>query len=571
MNDRILQAFITGAERVAAWADLLDSINVFPIADGDTGRNMKISLAPLREPGRDRSITVHRLLMNARGNSGNIAARFFSGFLTADSLETIPAAVRLGRDRAWKAVHDPKQGTMLTVFDALTEALEGAPVEANGTFTTAIVSRLERAVRSTPEFLPRLKEAGVVDSGALGMFIYFEGFFKSLAGETDNFRPIMTVFGDQLHIASSFSSEKEDGYCIDITLNAGNNKEEAIKLLTDLGESVVVIPGDDFVKVHLHTSDRTDVKKQIESLGDIIRWSDDDLGEQVREFSRMGHSQAIHIMTDAAGSVTRDDARSLGLTLLDSYVTIEDIAAPETCVKPGDLYVSMRRGARVSTSQASEFERHELYQSVMSQHSRVLYLCVGSAFTGNYNVARWWKDEYDTENRFAVIDTGAASGRLGIIALAVARFSNNSTDADSVIDFALKSIESSREYIFIDNLKYLAAGGRISRTKALFGNMMNIKPVVTPTIEGVVKAGTVKSLDEQIEFALKRLAESVHPGSRSFIMVQHTDNRTLVEDAIMPELRRRYPSADLVLQPLSLTTGVHIGPGTWSLAFLPEG
>ncbi len=570
MNDQILQAFSTGAERVAAWADLLDSINVFPIADGDTGRNMKISLAPLRKPSRDRSITIHRLLMNARGNSGNIAARFFSGFLSALTMEDLPAAARIGRDRAWEAVHDPKPGTMLTIFDALVEALDGIPVATSGRFAASVIPHLERAVRSTPELLPKLKEAGVVDSGALGMFIFLEGFFRSLAGETDNFRPIMSVFGDQLRIASSFSSEKEEGFCVDITLDAGDKKEEAIKLLSNLGESVVVIPGDDFVKVHLHTTDRTDVKKRVESLGDIIRWSDDDLGEQVREFGRTGRRQAIHVMTDAAGSVTRDDARSLGLTLLDSYVTIEDFSAPETCIKPGDLYVSMRRGARVSTSQASEFERHELYQSVMSQHSRILYLCVGSAFTGNYNVARWWKGTHDPENRFIVIDTGAASGRLGIIALAVARFSNTSIDTDSVIDFAMKSIEFAREYIFIDNLKYLAAGGRISRTKALFGNMMNIKPVVTPTIEGVVKAGTVKSLDEQIKFALNRLAESAPAGSRPFVMVQYTDTRALVEDAIMPELRRRYPAAELMLQPLSLTTGVHVGPGAWSLAFLPE-
>src|SRR5512137_2649817 len=92
MSDPIMRAFILGAERVAAWADLLDSINVFPIADGDTGRNLKISLAPLRDLDNDRGRTIHQLLVHARGNSGNIAARFFSGFLSADSPEAVPAA-----------------------------------------------------------------------------------------------------------------------------------------------------------------------------------------------------------------------------------------------------------------------------------------------------------------------------------------------------------------------------------------------------------------------------------------------------------------------------------------------
>jgi len=570
MNNSIIQAFIRGAERVSAWADLLDSINVFPVADGDTGRNMKISLSPLRDLGTDRERTVHLLLINARGNSGNIAARFFSGFLSADSMEAIPAAAKLGRDRAWKAVHDPKQGTMLTVFDALVEALEDVPIEPDGKFSAGIIARLERAVRSTPELLPRLKEAGVVDSGALGMFIYFEGFFKSLSCDAKDFRPITAIFSDQLRIASSFTTKNEEGYCIDITIDTGKHKGETLEMLSELGESVVIIPGDDYVKVHLHTDDAEVVRKRMESVGSIIRWSDDDLGEQVREFRFQKSRQAIHVMTDAAGSVTRDDARRLGLTLLDSYITVEDFAAPETCIKPADIYVSMRRGARVSTSQASEFERHELYRSVMSQHPRVLYICVGSAFTGNYDVAMVWKSKYDPENNMAVIDTGAASGRLGVIAIAVAQFSNSSNDADAVIEYARRTVERCEEYIFIDNLKFLAAGGRISRTKAFFGNMLNVKPVVTPTAEGVVQAGTAKSLDDQVSFALEKLAATCPPGSRPFVMLQYTDNRSIVENTVMPEIERRFPHAEIKFQPLSLTTGVHVGPGTWSLAFLPE-
>jgi DegV family protein with EDD domain len=570
MNDPILQAVIIGAERVAAWADLLDSINVFPIADGDTGRNMKISLAPLRDPGPDRDGTIHRLLMNARGNSGNIAARFFSGFLAAGSLEGIPAAARLGRDRAWEAVSEPKPGTMLTVFDALSDVLGERSVAVSEDYTAAVIDRLEQAVRSTPELLPKLKEAGVVDSGALGMFIFFEGFFRSLSGDTEQFRPIMAVFGSQLSVSPSFTADREEGFCVDITLDAGNGGAEALRKLTDMGESVVVIPEDRYVKVHLHTGDRDDVKKQVESMGAIIRWTDENLGEQVREFGRTGLGRAIHIMTDAAGSVTREDARRLGLTLLDSYVTVGDIAAPETCVNPEDVYAAMRGGARAVTSQASEFERHELYRSVTGMHPRVLYLCVGSAFTGNYSVAMAWKKRHDHEDRLTVIDTGAASGRLGAIALAVGRYASESGDAGAVVDFARRSIELCQEYIFIDNLKYLAAGGRISKSKAFFGNMLNMKPVVTPTAEGVIRAGTAKNLRDQVDFALEKICIGAPPGSRPLVMVQYTDNRAMVESAIMPELRKRYPEAAIVLQPLSLTTGVHTGPGTWSIAFIPE-
>ena len=570
MNDIITQALIIGAERVAAWASLLDSINIFPVADGDTGRNLKISLAPLRELGGGRDITIHKLLINARGNSGNIAARFFSGFLTADTLDKIPEAVKLGRDRAWKAVNDPVPGTMLTVFDALVEVLEGSFVESSEQFAALVMNRLEEAVRSTPDLLPYIKNAGVVDSGALGMFIYFDGFFKSLAGTIESIRPVTSVFSGLLSISPAYDIQEENGYCVDITLSAQDRQDETMQAIYGLGKSVVMLPGDDFIKIHLHTGDAVTVRERVVALGGIIRWSDDDLGEQIHEFKQEKIRQALRVMTDAAGSITRDDARRLGITLLDSYVAVGDLSAPETFIDTDEVYKAMRLGVKASTSQASVFERNELYRSVTSQHERVLYLCVGSVYTGNYGVAMKWKEENDPDNRFTVIDTGAASGRLGSIALAVASYSNTTADSDAVAKFAGETMARCREYIFIDNLKYLAAGGRLSKTQAWFGNMLGMKPVVTPTAEGVKKAGIAKTLDEQISFALGRLADDAPSGSSPFIMLQYTDTRALVEKAVMPEIVKRYPRAEIKLQPLSLTTGVHTGPGTWSLAYIPE-
>ncbi|TFH42966.1 MAG: DAK2 domain-containing protein, partial [Chrysiogenales bacterium] len=236
MDETMIRACVQGAERVSAWADLLDSINVFPVADGDTGRNLKISLAPLRELAAGRERAVRGLPMQARGNSGNIAARFFSAFLDADSPTALAGAAREGRDRAWKAVHDPKPGTILTVFDALADDLAGVPFESGPVRAGALLDRLEGAVRSTPRLLPSLGEAGVVDSGALGMFIFFEGFFMSLAGPALSRRPVTAVFDGGLNISPSYRGESEEGFCVDITLDAGTGTEEARKALLEMGE-----------------------------------------------------------------------------------------------------------------------------------------------------------------------------------------------------------------------------------------------------------------------------------------------------------------------------------------------
>jgi fatty acid-binding protein DegV len=145
----------------------------------------------------------------------------------------------------------------------------------------------------------------------------------------------------------------------------------------------------------------------------------------------------------------------------------------------------------VTTAQASVFERHQRCQSILSRYGQALYLCVGSVYTGNYEVVAAWKTRNDPEDRLAIIDTGLASGRLGIAALATALYAIRTDDPGKVIRFAGTAVRNSREYIFLDRLEYLVAGGRLSRTKGFFGDLFHMKPVISPTAEGAVKAGTV--------------------------------------------------------------------------------
>lgn len=580
MNQELRNAFVTGADRMAACADLLDNINVFPVADGDTGRNLLMTLSPLRQLRENPEHTAHQLLLSARGNSGNIAACFFSGFLTAKTLGDIPRATALGRERAWKAVSDPRHGTMLTLFDALAE-VSAHTTGGDKESVSGVIASLEAAVRSTPRFLPILAAAGVADAGALGMFIYLEGFFKSLAGTGSEFRSVNEIFRGMLRVSPSFSSGEEtgQGYCVDMVIRPEANAEKNIRKISEYGESAVIIPGKDCLKIHMHTHDAEAVRKQMEDIGEVIRWSDDDIDTQIKHFSRHDGSassvngsgrRAVHIMTDAAGSLTREDSRHLGITLLDSYISVGDKCLPETFFSPSDLYASMKNGMKVSTSQASIFERHQCYQSVLDQYERVLYLCVGSVYTGNYDVVTRWKKENDHEGRLRVIDTTAASGRLGAIVMATAKYSDGSDDPGAVADFARKAVLACEEYVFLDSLRYLAAGGRLSKTGAFFGDMFRIKPVISPTAEGAKKVGAVRNEGEQVKFALERLSRVFGKDASPFIMLEYSDNISRISRIVRKEITKHHPGARILLQPLSLTSGAHMGPGTWAMAFLPE-
>ena len=230
----------------------------------------------------------------------------------------------------------------------------------------------------------------------------------------------------------------------------------------------------------------------------------------------------------------------------------------------------MRSGIKVSTSQASVFERHQYYQGLLQRYPRVLYLCVGSVFTGNHAVALEWKKANDPEDRFTIIDTQAASGRLGILVVAAARFARESRNAEAVIAFARANAARCQEYVFLDKLQYLAAGGRLSRTSAFFGDMLHMKPIISPLAEGAKKMGVVRDRAGQLAFALERLAAALGEDKKALIMLEYTDNTAWVEGTVQPEIARRHPAAEILLHPMSLTSGAHMGPGTWAVAFLPN-
>lgn len=568
MEAVIRKALTTGIERLNAWADLLDSINVFPVADADTGRNLVVSLFPLRHMNGSPRETIHRLLRTARGNSGNIASRFFSGFLCLNFVADLPQAAREGRDAAWAAVAEPRHGTMLSVFDAVVESLETHPPGTGA--CNGLIRDLEYAVRQTPKRLPELRNAGVVDAGALGMFIFLEGFFGRLFDTDQRFTPITERFKGHLRLSSAFlPPDAAGGHCISTLVRVEGARADPAAVLSGWGESLVTAPEREYLKIHVHAPDPSAVREKISTLGKIMEWVEEEmaLGTVPGASPETG---GVHLMTDAAGSITRTDAKDLGVTLLDSYILMEGQAFPETHLSPPELYQAMADGVRVSTAQASVFERHEHYQSALGCHPRVLYLCVGSRYTGNYDTAMAWKAESDPGGRFAVMDTGAASGRLGAAVLATARYCRRTRDPEAVVRFARTAVDLCEEYVFLDCLRYLAAGGRLSRTSAFFGDMLHLKPVVSPTALGAQKVGMVRDREAQLAFAIDKLRRIRERGPLMLILLEYSDNREWVETEVQAEAKRLCPDAEILVRPLSLTSGVHMGPGTWAAAFLPK-
>ncbi|MGE5838383.1 MAG: DegV family protein, partial [Deltaproteobacteria bacterium] len=570
MYPAFVNAFALGYERIVAWADILDRINVYPVPDGDTGRNLAITLAACRNISGDPDSLSREILLSARGNSGNIVAGFLAGFLTCKDLSFLPASAEAGRDLAYRAVPNPQQGTMISLFDTLVTSLKKNPPEETGRWVEAVIHDMEETVRNTREQLPELKEAGVVDAGALGMLVFLDPLLNTLAGRAVKPSFFTDDLKDSFNVSATWQDRNYQGYCFDVLLKVKQEEQEVIKHVMDMGESVVAMPDGERLKVHLHARDREGVRQNLTALGAILSWAEDDLAEQTVRFNELKKNQAIHIMTDAAGSITRDMAQNLEITLLNSYLTVGSRCLPETYVDPSQLFTAMKAGAKVSTSQPSVLERHQCYHNVLKLYDRVLYLCVGSFYTGNYDVAIKWKAQNDPENRMTVIDTGMASGKLGLIARAAAELSRTVNDPSEVIAFARNVIERVQEYIFLDTLHFLAAGGRMSKTGAFFGDVFHIKPIISPYPDGARKIGVAKSTKDQVKFAFRRLEKDILRDQKTTLLLEYTDNRDWLEGEIKPEIERRFSLVKVILQSLSLTTAAHVGPGSWGIAFLAE-
>ena len=181
-----------------------------------------------------------------------------------------------------------------------------------------------------------------------------------------------------------------------------------------------------------------------------------------------------------------------------------------------------------------------------------------------------WKSESDPENRLIVIDSGVASGKLGLVAKAVAEMALTVNDPEEVVSFAKDAVQRVQEYIFLDKLHFLAAGGRMSKTGAFLGDVLNIKPIVSPFPDGARKLGVVRNLQDQVKFAFRGLEKDLPKDRKSTLLLEYSDNRDWLEKEIKPEIERRFPLTEVFVQLLSLTSAAHMGPGAWGIAFLPS-
>ena len=291
----------------------IDAMNVFPVPDGDTGTNMSMTMqravAEIKQQNPDTvegiaSALSMGALKGARGNSGVILSQIFRGYAKAFKgvktdidAKLLSSALSVGTEAAYKAVMKPREGTMLTVSRMISESVEKAV--ANGMDAYGCVDRMfesgEAALRKTPELLPVLKEAGVVDSGGVGLLTIYRGFKMVLDGEELD-ENIDDLFNFELTEAKPEQHENDIenityGYCTEffvIHLYEGvdaHQVEAFREKLQKIGDSIVVVNDEDIIKVHVHSNNPGKVIQLALNLGEIDKIKIENMREQNRELT----------------------------------------------------------------------------------------------------------------------------------------------------------------------------------------------------------------------------------------------------------------------------------------------
>lgn len=394
------------AAKLNQQAEFINSLNVFPVPDGDTGTNMSMSMASGAKYEREATSTAvgelaqsvaKGLLMGARGNSGVILSQIFRGFAkgcegkTTLSTKDFVDAYANGAKTAYKAVMKPTEGTILTVVResaqaGLNKVKETDDLEA---VLAAIVAAADAALQKTPELLPVLKEVGVVDSGGQGLAFVLHAFYGALTGEEiadelpDNAQ-MDEMINAKHHQSAQGKLDPDDiefGYCTQMMVRIGKGKqvtqafdyETFYNYLADLGDSLLVINDDEVVKVHVHTEHPGKVLTWGQQFGDLqtvkvdnMRWQQEEIMKEDQPDQPTAaapqETPATAVIAVASGDGVAKLLQSLGVTQVIAggqtmNPSIQDLAdainqsgAKQALILPnnGNIFMAAEQAAQVA-------------------------------------------------------------------------------------------------------------------------------------------------------------------------------------------------------------------------------
>lgn len=590
----IAEALRSGIHRVIGEQETLNRINVFPVADGDTGTNLSLSLGAAldvlgggqQHAGRLLMQTADTLLDSARGNSGAIVAQFFQGMsdatLNAKSLSAsaFSGAISLGSDYAHDALAEPREGTILSVIAAFADSLSGATAQADankiGTALTEALATAQSALVRTTEQLDELRKAGVVDAGAKGFVALAEGMVDVIAHGRQTPRPDVADVLDNANNAqrsmatAGASDDLQFRFCTECIITGTQiDRRKLREQLAELGNSLVLAGTKRKAKIHIHANDPEVVFDVARQYGEVGSIKADDMHRQQQSAQETRGRFAV--ITDSAADIPDDALERFDIHMVPCRVQFGVRGyLDKVSISTEEFFRELASNpAHPTTSQPAPGDFRRQFEHLASHYPDVLSINLTDRVSGTYQAALSAAERVQRDGAVHVVNSLNASVGQGLLAVFAAECAVAGMDVQQALRELRGLIPETRSFALLHELHYAARGGRLPGWVRRLADLLRVAPILETRADGSVTVGGVipgraNPLPRFARYLAKRA-----PSGPLRVAIGHA-----VAEADAVELRRLLTAALPDLTECSITglgsaLGAHGGPGSIVVAMQP--
>ena len=559
--------------RLAGECEHLNAINVYPVADGDTGSNLlatvdaivaalRVTEAPANGAEGVAQAAADAALLGARGNSGTILSALVRAAVLSLRAPLdgpmLSAALAAGAEAAYAAVPVPVEGTMLTVARAAAAASTG------DTATEALASALagaRAALARTPEQLAQLDEAGVVDAGAAGVVAMLEGLLAALTGET---------FADDGAAEAASAVHMHDPtsryrWCIGFVLRGADVAAVRAEAGT-WGDSVVVVGDTALARVHVHADDVESVLAAAGAHGEVSDPAVSDMRAGVRAAASRRAGVGTAIVYDSTADLPvpeRDSWRMVPLTVRFGDEEVRDYVD----LTAEDFYMRLQTSPEhPRTSQPSPGAFAAVYDELLETHDHIVSLHLSSKLSGTCASALAAASEFP--GRVTVIDSQLVSMPLALLLTRMQAALDDGVDVAELPALVERVCRCSDTLFSVPTLEYLQRGGRIGRAQALVGTLLGVRPLLAIEDGAVVPAGKVRGAERVLPALVDEFVRRSAAYPQVDVAIGHAADPAAAAklEALVQASRAGIRSVRILT--LGAVIGAHAGPGALGLGYV---
>jgi DegV family protein with EDD domain len=581
------RALIAGARRVIAQRDALNKINVFPVPDGDTGSNLAFTLGGVLTGALSRRTQGAGDLLRrvgedavdgARGNSGAILAQFLTGVAEATgpvrALEpaALARAVRAGATSARQALSEPKEGTILSVIAAFAESLETRSDGDLGDWFRRALEHSRRALANTPNQLPVLARAGVVDAGAQGFVDLLEGIDDFIASGAVDAAGVADEAPAELEAAQAHGevadADPEHRWCSECLLTGDGLDRAALRAAVgELGASCVVIAGSHArLRLHAHVGDPGALFALAARFGKVEAATADDMQAQARTAAG---AVGVAVITDSAADLPEAIQRQLNIHMVPARVNFGDQDyLDKVGLSTAEFYRKLRTELvlpRTSQPPSGDFRRQ--FEFLLSHHRELVYVGLSRTISGTLQAGETAAQRLG--GRAFVFDSSNASGGEGLLAMRAGELAAAGADAATILADLARLKPLTLTFALARDIRHAVRGGRIPAWARPVVEWLGLTGLARFKPDGrLTMAGGLLGKTRLPQRFAAWVARRVDRRQRWRVVVGHCD-AVADGEALLAELRTLLDVADGWLVETGSAVGAHAGPGALVVSLQP--